>query len=473
LFSAVWPPWTVVAGIFLVCELILNSRTGRDLGELGAEWAEYALRRVGWRLFVSLFEFVMGAFKRILNALERLLYAVDEWLRFRSGESDLMLAAKAVLGLVWAMFAYVIRFAVTLLIEPQINPIKHFPVVTVSHKIILPMAPFGARLLAPTLGKVFANTVAGTTAFLLPGVFGFLVWELKENWRLYAANRRSELQPVVIGEHGETLIRLMKPGFHSGVLPKLYGKLRRAKRKTEEGHEHTRASKYVDKLQHLEEAIRRFVERDLLSLLHESRTWDGLPVEVGEIEIASNSLRIELRAPTLSQYGMWIAFQEQSGWLAASVLNAGWLVKLDGARMAVLSGTLTGFYRKGGVDLVREQIDACFEPRHVPYDITANGLTVWPDGRYELEITYNLDQRPLLTPRPRAVARSLKFQNIDAKALIFSAVSVTWDAWVEFWNVERQTGRIPPLTAEPVRVLPLPHVVPMSDVDPLARLSGT
>jgi hypothetical protein len=109
----------------------------------------------------------------------------------------------------------------------------------------------------------------------------------------------------------------------------------------------------------------------------------------------------------------------------------------------------------------------------VPYDITANGLTVWPDGRYELEITYNLDQRPLLTPRPRAVARSMKFQNIEAKSLIFGEVSVTWDAWVGFWNTERQTGRVASLTVEPVRVLPLSHVVPLSDVDPLARLSGT
>ena len=34
----------------------------------------------------------------------------------------------------------------------------------------------------------------------IPGIFGFLVWELKENWRLYAANRPQGLQPMIIGQ---------------------------------------------------------------------------------------------------------------------------------------------------------------------------------------------------------------------------------------------------------------------------------
>ena len=36
------------------------------------------------------------------------------------------------LGLVWFFAAYVIRLYTNLLIEPQVNPIKHFPVVTVA-----------------------------------------------------------------------------------------------------------------------------------------------------------------------------------------------------------------------------------------------------------------------------------------------------------------------------------------------------
>ncbi len=140
----------------------------------------------------------MDFFNAALEAIERVLYGVDEWLRFRGGDGRLMLAAKAVLGLLWAVIAYLARIYVNLLIEPQVNPIKHFPVVTVSHKIILPMSPQILRVLRTPLtplGPVLSNTIAGTTLFLIPGVFGFLAWELKENWRLYAANRPTTLSP--------------------------------------------------------------------------------------------------------------------------------------------------------------------------------------------------------------------------------------------------------------------------------------
>ena len=66
---------------------------------------------------------------------------------------------------------------------------------------------------------------------LIPGIFGFLAWELKENWRLYAANRPPQLKPVRVGAHGETMMRLLRPGIHSGTIPKTYAKLRRALRR--------------------------------------------------------------------------------------------------------------------------------------------------------------------------------------------------------------------------------------------------
>ena len=52
------------------------------------------------------------------------------------------------LGLVWVVVAYLVRIYVNLLIEPQVNPIKHFPVVTVSHKVILPLSVHLTRIAA-------------------------------------------------------------------------------------------------------------------------------------------------------------------------------------------------------------------------------------------------------------------------------------------------------------------------------------
>ena len=60
--------------------------------------------------------------------------------RFREGQSRGLLAVKAVLGLFWSIVTYAVRIYLNLLVEPQLNPIKHFPVVTVAAKIMLPFA---------------------------------------------------------------------------------------------------------------------------------------------------------------------------------------------------------------------------------------------------------------------------------------------------------------------------------------------
>src|SRR5262249_44926347 len=148
----------------------------------------------------------------------------------------LTLAIKVAAGLAWSAVAYAVRFFVNLLAEPQINPIKHFPTVTVAHKMTAPflLLVLPGLLEGPPLGltRVTANLVAVTCQMLLPGVFGFLVWELKENWRLYQKNRPKTLQASIVGSHGETIPRLLRPGFHSGTLPRCYARLRRADRAT-------------------------------------------------------------------------------------------------------------------------------------------------------------------------------------------------------------------------------------------------
>ena len=97
------------------------------------------------------------------RAIDRVIHAVDEWLRFREGEGRFAFAIKLLFGAVWFVFTYLFRFAWTLLVEPQINPIKHFPVVTVSHKLLLPLIPSLAKQF-----KVSAETM-GTIVFGIPG----------------------------------------------------------------------------------------------------------------------------------------------------------------------------------------------------------------------------------------------------------------------------------------------------------------
>ena len=161
--------------------------------------------------------------------VEKLIYAGDEWLRFREGQSRGLLAAKAVLALVWGIVAYAVRVCLTLLVEPTINPIKHFPVVTVAAKIMLPFAltlnGILSAPLTPFLGVVIAKSIAAAAVAFVPGFFGFLVWELRANWRLYEANRPESLGALAVGSHGETVVRFLRPGFHSGTLPKRFARL--------------------------------------------------------------------------------------------------------------------------------------------------------------------------------------------------------------------------------------------------------
>ena len=371
---------------FIASCLVFNTSAGRALEEVAVEKVTRALRVLALEVIPGLFQLVMNAFARVLEWVEKLIYAVDEWLRFRQGQSNTTLALKAVLGLFWGVVAYAVRVCVNLLIEPQVNPIKHFPVVTVSHKVILPMIPTFARALTPVLGRDWSIFVTGTAGLLMPGVFGFLVWELKSNWQLYEANRPEVLGPVVVGSHGETVVRLVRPGFHSGTLPKLFGRLRRARRGGREGV----ALKRREALHHVEESVRRFVDRDLAALLRESRALAGADVRTGAIHLATNRIRFELLAGTHDAAGLWIDLEEYPGVLAAGVSRPGWLSGLEAAERRALGDALAGIYKMSGVELI-----------HTPGD-------------------------PVDPPLP-------------ASSVVFSEVVVRWRDWVETWESE-QTG---------------------------------
>ena len=104
--------------------------------------------------------------------------------------------------------------------------------------------------------------VVGGLLFSLPGTFGFLAWELLSNWRLYAANRGRFLRAIIVGSHGETVAGLLQPGFHSGTLPKLYSKLRKAERRRLIGRaDHAAVQEVEEALHHVAHRLRDFVKR--------------------------------------------------------------------------------------------------------------------------------------------------------------------------------------------------------------------
>jgi hypothetical protein len=421
--------------VFLTMSVLLNTRLGRDLEEAITDWLVSTWERVHIDLLPGLFRLVMGVFKYILESIDRVIYRVDEWLRFRKGDSRLSLVGKSVLSLFWFFLTYLVRIYVNLLIEPTVNPIKHFPVVTVAAKLILPFVRLIVRKavvwLAP-LGQVVANAVAWVNVFFIPGVFGFLVWELKENWKLYGANRSAGLSPVMIGHHGETMVRLLRPGLHSGTIPKLYAKLRYAERAAHRGGDWKPARKHREALYHVKTSIHHFVDRELVYLLNHSPCWQPLHLEGGKIDLGTNCVRIELRCPELTGSNLDLAFEVHAGWLVAGIAELGWLAQLQVPQRQAFLTALAGLYKLAGVDLVREQIEAVLGTGARWYAIEADGLRVrsGADG----EVVYDLRDGPLIQPRLAAGAIGKDWAVVPAGDLLFKPLPVTWSAWVQTWE---------------------------------------
>lgn len=419
---------------FLTINLALNSPLGRYLDQLLTEQLMRGWRELRIRVFAAAFHWVMDSFHYLLNGLERVLYTVDEWLRFRTGDNRLSVLVKLVGSGIWFVVSYVTAFVFTLLLEPQLNPIKHFPVVTVSHKLLLPTGPMIVAQLSPYIGEVRANTLVWSTIWLIPGVFGFLVWELRENWRLYAANRPRHLRPAPIGLHGETMLRLLRVGIHSGTVPKLYARLRHAGRKVAQTGKWRTVHKHLERLRRVEESLQRFLDRELVTLLAESRVWAGPRLSVGRIQLASNQILTEVGHPAFPREPVQLAFQERAGWIILSLPQRGWLDAVPADQKDVFLQAVHGLSHLAGVDLIWERVVSQFGPDGIWYDVNAEGLLIWRDGRHAAAELYKLRDSMaanLWTPPPYRV---VEVPPATLDEVFFSRSRLAWDAWVATWG---------------------------------------
>jgi hypothetical protein len=427
--------------VFLAMALLFNSPLGQHLEEIATDAMVRAWHLLSVDFFPGLFRWILFVFRRFTEDVERLIYTVDEWLRFRQGDRPWTFYVKVGLGLLWFCITYVVRFALNLLVEPQINPIKHFPVVTVSHKMLFPLivpsgkgqaSPLGSALMAVfPLSVARADMVAATIIWGIPGFFGFLVWELKENWKLYRANESPLLDAEVVCSHGETVLRLLRPGFHSGTLPKLYAKLRHARGRSLRVHK--------EALHHVAESLRHFVERTLLATLAGSKRWglDGA-VWVAGIQCGCNRIRVVVACPSLEGATLLLDLEELGGWLIAGVARHGWLAALNAEQSEAFNSALAGFYKRAGVDLVREQIAALLPPETL-FTVTDAGLTVWLG---EAEVRYDLSEEGML--HPTVVCGSPSSPPVLArKDVVFSETELRWSAWGQTWERDRADKETP------------------------------
>jgi hypothetical protein len=350
----------------------------------------------------------------VFERIDRGIHAVDEALRFREGQGWAAFGAKLVVGAVWFVFTYVFRFAWTLLVEPQINPIKHFPVVTVSHKVLLPLIP----PLSKQLG-VSVETMT-TIVFGIPGMFGFLAWELKENWKLYAANAPPGFRSVQVGSHGETVRRLLRPGLHSGTIPKAFAKLRKAVRTGNE----LQAAKLQHTLGHIAESVHRFADRSFVAYLRESRRWGGPLLALGHPELAPNRiiLPVELGGGC---HPVRVALEERNGWVIGSIPDVRGLIGINPVARTAFADAVIGLYKRAGVHVVREQVAAVFGPQAYQFEAVPEGLVILlTDGKERL---FDYDDGPEIGPVDYRLATA---------EIVLSAVPLSWHDWVARWEAD-------------------------------------
>ncbi len=410
------------------------TRRGARFAEQTRDGVIIAWHHIHHELVPGLIAAVLDLFKRIVDKVEVVLYVVDQWLRYRRGDSTVGLVVKAVFGVVWAVVAYLVRLTVSLVAEPQLNPIKHFPVVTVTHKVTLPASAFVAQELSGSMGPAWGNFIGlGVFQLAVPGIAGFLVWEFKENWRLYAANRNRFLRPVIVGSHGEAMHRLLRPGFHSGTIPTLLRKLRRAERRVR-----TREiRRLTDALHHVEQSIERFILRELkapLVLCEQFADADRLGVASVKLSPARIAVTLTM-GPDLPDFEF--AFEEQARHLVAHVVRPGFVSLLDPTQRTMFDSALTRLYALASVDLLREDIIAALPPG-ARYDIKPRGLVFWPalarvandpskTNTDTAEVVYPLRfDRPFIEPEARAQPQPI-VRSIPVAALAFKQRQVPWD----------------------------------------------
>ncbi len=429
--------FVVAGGSVIAFALAMNTRVWRVAEERIGDAAVRSSRHLTTRMIPGLVRLTIEIFAKLVERFDRGIYRVDEWLRFRKGQSTVIVVIKGVLGAFWFLITYILRIYINLFVEPTVNPVKHFPVVTVAAKLILPIIkPLGEAITEfsePLFGSGGAVAFATFTVLVLPGLAGFLVWEFKENWRLYRATRSKQLHPQSIGHHGESMVAFMKPGFHSGTIPKLYTKLRRAAWQDDEHG----VAKHREGLHHVEEAVATFVDRQLVSMLNEVSAFKPTDVAVAHVEIGSNRVQFEMVCPSINNESMKVRFEQQSGWLVASIPEPGWIAALDDPHRKIFEIALTGFYKLSGVELVREQLETALQgdgSAPPPYDIADEGLLVWPAGAYDCEAVYNLRGKKLMP-----TMRGEKFDggglpDLDKRHALFGREPLYWSVWSTAWQ---------------------------------------
>jgi hypothetical protein len=241
---------------------------------------------------------------------------------------------------------------------------------------------------------------------------------------------------VAVGPHGETVHALLHIGFHSGTVPRLFARLREAEREAARTNVWRDARTYRQALRGVEESVTRFLTRDLAAVLNSSPAWGGRELTVSKIHLGTNRIRLELElhGETSTAEMEW---EDLSGWLAAGWVEAGFLATLPPEPARVFEHALAYLYKRAGIDLVREQIQATLPKDAKHFEIGPAGMLVWYGSREAKPLLYDLaDPSPDMRPRNHIDLHPAPGPILDAVQLIFRRAPLTWLQWTEVWQAK-------------------------------------
>ena len=446
LWEAGWPARAVT---FVGTAFLVNTRFGWRIEAVLFETARKLLELVP--SFPAILGWLNDFFRELVAALEWTLARVEDWLRLRGRTGPVAVAVRAVAGLIWMPFAFLVRFYTVVLIEPMLNPLK-LPLSILFAKFIYPLLLLFPGLLQAEPGSVlgYSSPLVGQlsayltepgawllvmgTLWLLPDACTFLFWEMRENWRLYRANRPDALRPVPVGDHGEPVRGLLHWGFHSGTVPRLYAKLRAAERDAARTDVWRYARTHRTALQGVEEAVRRFVTRDFVEVLNDPESgWSGPRLAAGRVLLGTNRIRLEVTADGAAP--AWLEWEDRFGWLVAGWAEPGFLTALSADPARVFGNALAYLYKRAGVDLVQEQVRAALPKEAQHFDLNPAGLLVWYGARDSAPLLYDIaDPAPHLRPRVPGQRQPTAGPLLDAARLMFDRAQITWSQWTDVWR---------------------------------------
>jgi hypothetical protein len=440
--------------IFVIFAITLNTSRWETMEEGIGGWF-----RRGWDSLhdksISLLRFVQLLVKTLGEFIEKVLYAVDERLRYRKGDHKLSMVAKIVMTPLWLPTRYIVRMFYMTCIDPRLNPAK-LGIVFAADKVLSPFTFALFKPMSESLERWVAlpivPEIAASLLTFAPAAFvTFVIWELKENRKLFISNRPREMKTMPMTEQGQTLAELLNPANYGNTLPAIYARLRKYERQAQVTGDWVRVRRQRDLLEEIKTSLLEFLEREFLAVLVQTSYWDENPLKIAALRLGHNNIFVRL-VGTGSGLSMTLLFEWASGWVRTAVLDLQRSESLDPNQRASFEVTLIGLYKKSGVDLVRRQVDRELAKFELPvsHQMTQRGLKVWPVGKRELAVLYQFEDGAGSRPLGVTEGAEQLWQPLAEADLYFSNVDLDWAKWTALWDDKQswdlmKTLKLPPL----------------------------